>query len=448
MPPRRRPRSWLAGRLRSAAGAVQRLAGRVEPAGQLPPSTQTPVVAPRRFGEPPRHWLDLVAAHAPGLLHDLELDPSPTGIAEVGAHSDGQGGSTGRVDADGADPAANARPGRSGRSSRSDGSGRSSRSGRLGNEGDAGGSGASGTPSSGSDLTTPPAGSTWPHASRPPAGSTWSVRPSAEVPPERRTTRLDTTNPDTTNPDTTALDPTAADASELPRSDGPRQPIPSMVFGQHSSPSVRPHRAEAEVTRTTSHPPLEALWSGEVDHWRSADSSPVRPTADRLSGGRDGFRGDGDGQPSPREDPSGHLRGDAPSAARSPGVDAVVAHRPVSRSNRDGIDPAWTGYTATSAGNPSTSAHGDLDRLADGGPWLALPGEPARPRPPAPPRDAGTGTASGGRAPGIDGPPPSAVARSVDPWPALPDDTALWSVAGTAVDTAQLTRLDREQAAD
>ena len=36
MPPRRHPRSWLAGRLRSAAGAVQRLAGQVEPTGHLP----------------------------------------------------------------------------------------------------------------------------------------------------------------------------------------------------------------------------------------------------------------------------------------------------------------------------------------------------------------------------------------------------------------------------
>ncbi|MGC4835588.1 hypothetical protein ACLQ3D_13920 [Micromonospora vinacea] len=41
-----------------------------------------------------------------------------------------------------------------------------------------------------------------------------------------------------------------------------------------------------------------------------------------------------------------------------------------------------------------------------------------------------------------------ADATALDPWPALPDDTALWSVAGAAVDTAQLTRLDREQAGD
>ncbi|MGC4866529.1 hypothetical protein ACLQ3B_13975 [Micromonospora sp. DT53] len=41
-----------------------------------------------------------------------------------------------------------------------------------------------------------------------------------------------------------------------------------------------------------------------------------------------------------------------------------------------------------------------------------------------------------------------ADATAVDPWPALPDDSALWSVAGAALDTAELTRLDREQVGD
>ncbi|WP_328382618.1 hypothetical protein OHQ88_08285 [Micromonospora zamorensis] len=94
MPPRRHPRSWLAGRLRSAAGAVQRLAGRVEPTGHLPqrPPPDAPTAAPRRFGEPPRHWLDLVAAHAPGLLRDLDLDESPTDAGQIRGHDDQQDG--------------------------------------------------------------------------------------------------------------------------------------------------------------------------------------------------------------------------------------------------------------------------------------------------------------------------------------------------------------------
>ncbi|RAO39299.1 hypothetical protein PSN13_00323 [Micromonospora saelicesensis] len=468
MPPRRRPRSWLAGRLRSAAGAVQRLAGRVEPAGHLPPPSQTSEATPRRFGEPPRHWLDLVAAHAPGLLHDLDLDPPPTRNAETGVRSGGQGGSTGRVDADGADPVTNDRSGGLGRlgnegcvggpgasgdkgatRSRAEGrTGRSGRSSRAGDQPDGTGSGAGGpsggrTPSSSSDGTTPPAGSAWPDPSTPLAGSTWPAGPGPAVPPVRRAARGDTTALDTTASDTTALD-----ASGLPRADGPRQPVRSMVFGPQSSPSDRPRRAEAEATRTTSHPPVDARWSGEVDHWRSTGPSSVRPTADRLSGGRDGFRGDSDGQPSPRENQNGHLRGGAPSATRTSPVDAVVVHRLPNGPNRGGLDASWTGSTATSTGNPSAPARGDLDRLVGGGPWLALPGEPAPPRHPAALRDAGTGTADDGRATGIDGPPPSAAARSVDPWPALPDDTALWSVAGAALDTAQLTRLDREQAGD
>ncbi|RLP84392.1 hypothetical protein EAD89_26255, partial [Micromonospora sp. BL4] len=100
MRPRRLPRSWLAGRLRSAAGAVQRLAGRLEPvgaAGQRP--SDVGAAAPRRFGEPPQHWLDLVAAHAPGLLEDLDLDGSPAGSASTGPLGNGTDGRTGREDA-------------------------------------------------------------------------------------------------------------------------------------------------------------------------------------------------------------------------------------------------------------------------------------------------------------------------------------------------------------
>ncbi|WP_410817690.1 hypothetical protein [Micromonospora sp. 050-3] len=469
MPPRRRPRSWLAGRLRSAAGAVQRLAGRFEPADHLPPPPQTPAATPRRFGEPPQHWLDLVAAHAPGLLHDLDLAPSPAGNAEAAARSDGQGESTGRADADGAD----ARSGRSGRfgskadvggpgasgdeeptrsrpESRTGGPGRPS---RAGNQPDGTGTRAAdpsgdSTPSSRSDLITPPAGSTWPDTSTPPTGSTRPAGPGAAVPPVRRAARGDATALDTTGLDTTALDTTAIDAGGLSRADGPRQPVRSMVFGPHSSPSGRPHRSEAEATRTTSRPPLDELWSGEVDHRRPPESSPVRPTADRLSDGRDGFRGDSaDGQARPGENQSGQSRGAAPSAARTSRGDTVAVHRPLDGPNRGGVGASWTGSTATGAGDPSTSARGEVDRLVDGGPWLALPGEPAQPGRPVALRDGRTGTAGGGQTTGIERPPPSA-ARNVDPWPALPDDTALWSVAGAAVDTAQLTRLDREQAGD
>ncbi|WP_327035890.1 hypothetical protein [Micromonospora ureilytica] len=56
------------------------------------------------------------------------------------------------------------------------------------------------------------------------------------------------------------------------------------------------------------------------------------------------------------------------------------------------------------------------------------------------------------RDPGVGRGPESMVFRpdttALDPWPALPDDSALWSVAAAALDTAELNRLDREQAGD
>ncbi|MFI6236246.1 hypothetical protein ACIBD9_22045 [Micromonospora sp. NPDC050784] len=480
MPPRRHPRSWLAVRLRSAAGAVQRLAGRVEPAGHPPPPSETPTATPRRFGEPPQHWLDLVAAHAPGLLHDLDLDPSPAGTAEAGARDGGRDESADRVDADGANPVGSARLGRFdnapdvGRPVRESGAGgrgpgasgdrgptrsrAESRSGRLGRPSragerpdgtgiDAAGPPGGGVPSSSSDGTTPSAGSTWPDTSTPPAGPTWPAGPGAAAPPVRRAARSDTT----ARGDTAALD-----ASGLPRSDGSRQPVRSMVFEPHTSPSGRAHRTEADAIRTTPHPPRDAQWLGEVDHGPgdSPGSSAVRPTADRLSGGRDGFRGDSDGSaddpPRPRAGQRGYPVGRRDSTARASQVDAAAGAasygRPAGPTAGE-FDASWTG-TTTSARNTSTSARGDLARVADGGPWLALPGEPAQPGRPDAVRGTGTGSAGGGRVPGLDGPPLEVAVRVVDPWPALPDDTALWSVAGAALDTAQLTRLDREQAGD
>ncbi|PZG10445.1 hypothetical protein C1I95_28070 [Micromonospora craterilacus] len=108
MVPRRRPRSWLAGRLRSAARAVDRIAGVVDASPTAAPASAT-VAGPtggtvagsagesgagsgggtvggvaaagagayRRPGQPPEHWLRVVAAHAPGLLRDLAVDAPP-----------------------------------------------------------------------------------------------------------------------------------------------------------------------------------------------------------------------------------------------------------------------------------------------------------------------------------------------------------------------------------
>ncbi|WP_225854750.1 hypothetical protein, partial [Micromonospora sp. ALFpr18c] len=56
---------------------------------------------------------------------------------------------------------------------------------------------------------------------------------------------------------------------------------------------------------------------------------------------------------------------------------------------------------------------------------------------------------SGGRRPVRGAIPLSTTqATAVDPWPALPDDGPLWALPTAAWDTAQLARLEREQAGD
>ncbi|MFD6683648.1 hypothetical protein [Micromonospora parva] len=514
MPPRRRPRSWLAGRLRSAAGAVQRLAGRIEPDGHLPPLSQPPVATPRRFGEPPRHWLDLVAAHAPGLLHDLDLDPSPAD-AEAG---DGQpGGSTGRVDTDAAGPGTFGRSpgsGRAGGSGRRDGevdtggpvsaagtgrrgrgprgdtgptrspaehrSGRPVRWSARGDQPDGTRAGAAGTwagaagrsgggaSPSRSDTTSPPTGATWPDVWAEPTGphvwaeptgpDVWAeptgphvwaeptgpdrsaeptgpVGPGAAVPPVRPANQGSST----------AVDATALDASGLPRSIP--QPIRSMVFRAQRPPGSRPHRPEPEPTRTTAR--RLTPWPAAVDHGpgRSAGSPAAPPTADRRTGGRDGYPGDPAGPPRPGTDRRGRRAG-APGAAGSARVGPATWSGRPAWPDLGGADASGTGRTAPDGRHAPTTGRGDVTRVGDGDRWLDLPGERARSGRPAALPDPGWDTVGGGRATGTAAPPPVGSARGDDPWPALPDDGALWSVAGPALDTAQLTRLDREQAGD
>ncbi|MEU5964889.1 hypothetical protein ABZ777_27080 [Micromonospora parva] len=524
MPPPRRPRSWLAGRLRSAAGAVQRLAGRVEPDGHLPsqsPLSQPPVATPRRFGEPPRHWLDLVAEHAPGLLHDLDLDPSP---ADAEARDGQPGGSTGRDDTAALDPGTFSRfpgsgraggrdgevdaggpasagggTGRRGRGPRGDTrptrspaehrSGRSVRPSPAGDQPDGTRDGAAGTwagaagtragaagtwagadgrsggaSPSRSDTTSPPTGATWPdlwagpsgphvsaeptspdawagptgpHAWAGPTGShVWAgptgPDPSAEsagpvgsgaaVPPVRPASRG------------TAVNATALDASGLPRSAA--QPVRSMVFRAQSPPGSRPHRPEPEPTPATARPP----WPGAVDHGPGRSAAPL--TADRSTGGRDGSPDDSDGPPRPGTDQRG---GAASAAARSAGADSATWSGRPAWPDLDGADASGTGRTATDGRDTPTTGRGDMTGVGDR--WLDLPGERARSGRRAALPDPGWDRVGGGRATRF-APPPVGSARGDDPWPPLPDDSALWSVAGPALDTAQLTRLDREQAGD
>ncbi|MEV4482611.1 hypothetical protein [Micromonospora coxensis] len=104
MPPRPVPRSWLARRLRDAADAAERWAARSGPADADPPVD----VPPRRPGQPPEHWLRLVAEHAPGLLRDLDLPPDAAGWPAGPAPSEVRGQPT----APGHAPAPHPAPGR------------------------------------------------------------------------------------------------------------------------------------------------------------------------------------------------------------------------------------------------------------------------------------------------------------------------------------------------
>ncbi|MFG1866603.1 hypothetical protein [Micromonospora arborensis] len=490
MPPRRHPRSWLAGRLRSAAGAVHRLAGRVEPAGHLPasPPSAPPTAAPRRFGEPPQHWLDLVSAHAPGLLHDLDLDVSPLRPDDAAAYDDrpGETGSIGRLghaapapgygfdsttSASGAAEAGG--PVTSG-SAGPDGSrspGGTGRSGRTSATGDGPAGDGTGSPGRGGPDT--PAG---------PSGSDASARPTRSG---------------------TGGDTAPAGGGGLPRAGEPAQQVRPVIRPATSGPLAVPtghlrHRTDdLEAIRPAPHAPRSTI----DPRWTRPQGTTGDALADRLSTGPDGSRGDPDrsaddqrqrketqprftgaqprftsGQPGFTADQPG-FAGDqpgfaggrgGPGAARSSGPSSTAAGQAPTGPDLDAVDrvPRWTGSAgataAADAEGTTLDRRRDLDHAASDWPWLALPDEPARPRR-QPRRPAGQrvdetetldgaawaggwgrGRTDGGRPTGA--PSSTAGARVTDPWPALPDDAALWTVSGDALTDAQLSRLDREQA--
>ncbi|MGC4746165.1 hypothetical protein ACLQ28_10940 [Micromonospora sp. DT201] len=505
MPPRQHPRSWLAGRLRSAAGAVQRLAGRVEPAGQLPPSEE-PTAAPRRFGEPPQHWLDLVSAHAPGLLHDLDFDMSPVGSEDASARDDrpGETASIGRLGGDGAAPAPAgalaSRPSASGGAAAvrrggpgtsgfatPDGSrppGGTGRSGRTPAAGDGppstagsfggGGARASGpdTPAGPSGLDAPerPAGSVRPGAWGDTAGVGGNGPPRAGQPdqPVHPLIRPAIPGPLASPGDhhehrTDDLEPTP----RAPRSPlDPRRPpattgdvLADRLSAAHDGlRSDQDGSADDQTRRRASHPRFAG------GHPRFADGQPR--FADGQPGFADGQPGFADGQPG-FADGQGDAVGTRPS-----GPGNAAARRAPAWPDLDAVDrvTTWTGSAgATVAGDAEGTTNDrrrDLDHTAGDWPWLTLPDEPARPRQQQW-RSAGQrvdemDAVGGGAWAGAWGPGPAAGRRSAstgpwssaiearvtDPWPALPDDATLWTVPGDALNDAELARLDREQAGD
>ncbi|MEU1677626.1 hypothetical protein ABZ422_00890 [Micromonospora zamorensis] len=513
MPPRRHPRSWLAGRLRSAAGAVQRLAGRVEPTGHLPqrPPPDAPTAAPRRFGEPPRHWLDLVAAHAPGLLRDLDLDASPTDGGQIRGHDDQQDGpaTTAVAPEDGPVRWADEptrwdttdRPGTpagedTGRSNGTDGFRASGTGGGFGDtagtsrtaavtQADARGGRvlwSTGTPGS----FGVPGGVAATADGVEPVDGTGRAGIHATVGDLGLAGRRNIAGQHGTDGTATGVDGRAIGVGGTATGiggtasgvGGPRTVDGAgRSGGSRSAGGTRPSDGAPDgLARGSAIRGGGAVGGGGSDAAETpggpGGGTPFEPS-DRRMPDRvwDGWRL---GSPFRRGPSTGSARrfgpaprGDTPAV----GGDGLprASDRPLAPEEfLDGLDPS----------GPAAADHAGRGWLAaveaaSNGPWPALPGERTWPEQHAGPRpgqhrdqraghpggwrggDVGTvGAGNGGstRDPGGGGWPASrsfrSTERTTDPWPALPDDGTLWTVPGDAVDAAQLGRLDREQAGD
>ncbi|MEU8179455.1 hypothetical protein AB0B85_27490 [Micromonospora sp. NPDC049044] len=487
MPPRRHPRNWLAGRLRSAAGAVQRLAGWVEPAGH-PPPPDAPTAAPRRFGEPPQHWLDLVAAHAPGLLHDVDLARSPHDSDDAPVAD--QPGDTGLTGVDAAGPTGH---GPSGSTTGARGSTSATGPAAAGGRGFAGRGGTRPANRTGrSDRAAPPAadprtGDAYPAGpgtgNAYPAGTgtgdafptdpgTGDAGPGGTGVGDAGLARTRTGNAGPGHTGTGDAHPAGTRLGDGGSVGGsaPRVPaLPDTSFGRGGpgaatgpEGSVRPDgwgdgmSAPARTPRRAARVPRGSRWSDPTGGGGPGAPRPV--PADPA--------GSGDGQFRSRPGSADHRRGSpagpAPGRARTsrPGVAAGSGPAPDPADE----DTAWPGSAGSTV--PSGVRGTTIDGPATGEwPWPALPDEAARPRPPggaplgryvdqsaAPGGRTWTGggwhdPSDGGRSTGTEPRAATPVGSPVpDRWPALPDDATLWTVPADALDTAQLGRLDREQA--
>ncbi|WP_089020754.1 hypothetical protein [Micromonospora coriariae] len=95
----------------------------------------------------------------------------------------------------------------------------------------------------------------------------------------------------------------------------------------------------------------------------------------------------------------------------------------------------------------------DVVRAAGNSPWPALPDDPVWPghRSGGAASTGGADVVSGGVWTDGSGRGPVGGGWSAvtgDLWPALPDDRLLWTAPGAALDAADLSRLEREQAGD
>jgi hypothetical protein len=459
--PPRPPRDWLARALRTAAAAADRLAGAVERDPHPPhlgparpatdaadPHATAPDLAPprpRRPGEPPEHWLRLVATHAPGLLHDL---PAPAlGDQEVPVGSGpltdanllitedgrsgrpgGAGGVVGRDAASTDGPPVGGDP----RPADRRGSGRlDARPGEAPQVG-----GRPGTPDGPrySDVgpTHPGHGAAWPPHPHPGHGAAW---------PRRR------------DPGPSTAQPGPGLDSAWTAHPGPGTALP----GPHGVVPGRPWRSRPGApigdAPHDSHPAHPGAPGDDHD---PASGRVTEAATGRVTGGASAGRGRrdgaGDGAQAPRVRPSsfqrppphpnpGVPRPDGEPAGRDslgshlpgPAVDAATAQTPRGPASvrPRGAGAEWSRrWTGPAGAAPAPTA----------GAWPALPAEPTRSAPPGVPPagpswPAGTGL-------------PRAGEHPRDPWPALPDDRELWAPAAPAGDAAHRRRLDREQAGD
>ncbi|OKI62427.1 hypothetical protein [Micromonospora sp. CB01531] len=500
MRPPRRPRDWLARALRVAADRLsapppdrlatptRRLASpaaerHAAPAaeGLAAPTADRPAAwaavdqpALRRPGEPPEHWLRLVAAHAPGLLHDL----SPADLPLLDLPAVDQGVSVGSEASVDANPLIDGREGGAGADGAPGAGGWDGGSGRRGDRTVVGTRGGWRRPvRSGRDVRRrwrrPDAVST--------AGSDRPVRSDLGTASGQRDDgeRLAPAGGSQGRAETAGQQglsafghhgDTAGTASGI-RSDpaptgspdrgewttGERGSGATAGTSRASGPGEQPAtvRGTRPGERTTRTGPGERT----TPTWSSLSTEPSQsagpPTITGCPGHGDGLtvagyrdgpasradRGtDGnapDAGPPPRDggplgvgraDPAAGLRirlsalgGQQMHSNGGSGRTAVRADGSGAASGPAVAAAEWSERAAASAARqrpPRTAA----------GTWPALPDE-TRGAPPA----------------GAPGAVPDGRGRR-DPWPTLPDDRELWLPAASTVDAARLRRLDREQA--
>ncbi|SBT42063.1 hypothetical protein [Micromonospora narathiwatensis] len=476
MRPPRPPRDRLARALRRAAATADRLARALAPPppGAAPERAEPP--RPRRPGEPPEHWLRLVAAHAPGLLRDLPPGPAEPDVSvgsgllddaillidEGGAAGNGAGAGPAGA-GDGA-----AGPGR-------DDPGRDhGRSGRLRPRDHGAGVDPGGEPVVVTrELPLRPSA---PGSPRRPAqtGTAATHRhPDGTAATHRHRDGATATH---RRPDGTATahgHPDGAAATRGHPDGAARGGGPASAPDGAASASVSARTFRRRLRPGSGTGPDTAAGQPRPGAAATTTSPPGAPTIDAAArrGAPPGADPDGPGYAStagtgPEVRRPRRALGDSAQVQRGPRVEAT-GPAPAGPRLRPGDPAVWT--DPPEIGRPHGLGPGSpgsgLAPAGSADPRVRLsPRQGPRPHPNPPAASAGTGgTGPAGRgAPGRpewrgpDAGPWPALPDEVhdvprgegrrDPWPALPDDRELWAPVTGVPDAGHLRRLDREQA--